>query len=437
MSVNFGRGRAVWPTLALAAAILSLAPALPAVAQAAPTVTLRESNHVVAVGQSVAFVAQAVDVVGTPEYQFWVELPSGVWVDAQNYSPANRFTLTATRPGNYLVAVDVLNAAQVAAGAWSAAASAVPVALFANSTLTLTPPSGPLLKGNTATLTAAAVNIAHPLYQFWIEQPNGSWSQSGPYQPSPTDTFALAMAGTYRAVAYAKSPDAPADGVGALASAVATWTVAAGPGSSVEYLGGAISPQNPVILTANQPVALQIVNVDAGGNPVPILGTAAGIFRLPSLAGLAGAANWEPVGGGAPITTVTIAPTASSATVWLVSNTTQTLTSLPPAVRELVLTAQRPNISANVVDTVSIAGIPGGGGVHAATITGLGKFAGTITSGAKSATINNQERQVIEVAVSSSGTASFAIQGTLTTATTLTVTIEGISGTLSLSPATP
>jgi len=86
---------------------------------------------------------------------------------------------------------------------------------------------------------------------------------------------------------------------------------------------------------------------------------------------------------------------------------------------------------------VSIAGIPGGGGVHAATITGLGNFAGIITSGANKATINNQERQVIEVAVSSSGTASFAIQGTLTTATTLTVTIEGISGTLSLSPATP
>lgn len=433
MSGNFLRARQLWPTGALAATVLSLLPTLPAAAQAAPAVTLTESSHVVAVGQSVSFVAQAPDIVGTPEYQFWVELPSGEWVDAQNYSSSSHFMLTAASAGNYLVAVDVMSAAEVAAGAWSAAAAAVPVALFANSTVTLVPPSGPLLRGNTATLTASAANIAHPLYQFWIESPSGTWSQSGPYQSRPTDTVTLSAAGTYRAVVYAKSPDAPADAAGALASPVATWTMAAGPGSSVEYLGGAISPQNPLTLTANQPVAIQVVNVDAGGNPVPILGTAAGIFRLPPLTGLAGEADWEPAGGGPPITTVTIPPTASSATVWLVANTTQTLTSLAPAVRELVLTAQRPDVS-SIPDTVTIAGIPGGGGVASATITGLAPLTGTITGGTRTVPVDGQASTSITVAVSSSGTASLAIEGTLSGSTTLTVTIEGISGTLTLNP---
>ncbi len=62
--------------------------------------------------------------IPTPEYQFWVESPTGQWVDAQNYSPGNQFTLTANGPGTYRVVVDVLSPSAITQGQWREATSA-------------------------------------------------------------------------------------------------------------------------------------------------------------------------------------------------------------------------------------------------------------------------------------------------------------------------
>lgn len=426
MSQTRTRAHTVWPLGLLSAAALAMLPASPALAAPSISVTLSSSAHTAPIGAPVAFTAEAANLSAPALYQFWVESPSGQWTDSQNYSAQPIFTLTPSEAGGYVVVVDVMTAAEVAAGDWSQAASATPAALYVNASVAVSTPSGPFVKGQSATVTATATNLPNAQYQFWVESPTGTWT-GGAYGSSRTDTIAMPSAGTYRVVAYAKTPTAPADAAGALQSVVESWSVAAGPGSSVEYLGGEISTTNPIDLSANQPVAVTIVNVDAGGNPIPILGTSPGIFQLPSLAGLSGTAEWEPVGGGVPITTVAIPPAASSATVWLVADQAQVVTSLPPAVRTLVVTETR--VSTTTVD-ISIKGIPNGAGTDTATwtaLSSLGDF--TLTDAQGSVSVAGASAS-FPLPVSAGGTATYSVTGSFPSPQETTLTIDGVSGLL-------
>ena len=423
----------VWPLGLLSAAALAALPATPALAAPGLSVTLSSSAHTAPIGGAVTFMAEAANLPAPALYQFWVENPQGQWTDAQNYSTRSTFTLTPAQAGGYVVAVDVMTAAEVAAGDWSQAATTTPAALYVDSTVAVSTPSGPFVKGQNATVTATATNLPNTQYQFWIESPAGTWT-GGAYGSASTDTVAMPSAGTYRVVVYAKTPTAPADAAGAVESPVASWSVAAGPGSSVEYLGGKISPTNPIDLAANQPVAVTIVNVDAGGNPIPILGTSPGIFQLPSLSGLSGTAEWEPAGGGVPITTVTIPPAASSATVWLVASQAQVVQSLPPAVRILVVKATR--INTTTVD-ISVTGIPNGAGTDTATWTAqsvLGDFTLTGADGSVSVT---GIPATFPLAVSAAGTATYSVVGTFASPQATTLTLNGVSGTFVFPPPSP
>ncbi len=59
------------------------------------------------------------------------------------------------------------------------------------------------------TLDAAAEGITHPVYQFWIMNPAGQWTQSGAYGLGQYQ-FTPQKTGTYTVMAYAKDPYAPA-----------------------------------------------------------------------------------------------------------------------------------------------------------------------------------------------------------------------------------
>lgn len=426
--------RGVWPLGLLSAAALAALPASPALAAPTISVTLSASAHTAAVGGAVTYTAQASNLSAPALYQFWVESPSGHWTDQQNYSSRPTFTLTPSEAGGYVVAVDVMTAAEVAAGDWTEAATTTPAALYVDSGVAVSAPSGPFVKGQSATVTATATNLPNAQFQFWVESPAGTWT-GGAYGSARTDTIPLSTAGTYRVVAYAKTPAAPGDAAGALESAVESWSVAAGPGSSVEYQGGKISTTNPVTLAANQPVAITIVNVDAGGNPIPILGTSPGIFQLPSLSGLAGTAEWEPVGGGLPMTTVTIPPAASSATVWLVASQAQVVTSLPPAVRILVVGEKR--VTSELVD-ISISGIPNGAGTDTATwaaSSDLGLYV-EVTAADGSVLVDGKSVS-FPLTVSAGGTASYSVSGIFASPQATTLTIDGVSGTLVFPPPSP
>lgn len=208
-----------------AAAALASTAMLASVAMAAPApaeVTLAGSTIVAKPGANVTFTANAVGI-SSAEYQFWVEMPNGKWVDAQNYSASNTFTLKSVVSGNYLVVADAMTPAEISAGQWKDAVGSLADGVFvaASDTLTLSSSNPPA--GATVTATAAATNIFDPLYQFWWETPDGTWHQSGAYSSASTFTIpAFTQQGAFKVVAYAKSPEAVNDGEGALISNVVT-----------------------------------------------------------------------------------------------------------------------------------------------------------------------------------------------------------------------
>ena len=63
--------------------------------------------------------------------------------------------------------------------------------------------------GTPVTLTAVPKGFQHPVYQFWILPPNGSYESSGSYQSSPTFTFTPTIPGSWQVMVYARPQSAP------------------------------------------------------------------------------------------------------------------------------------------------------------------------------------------------------------------------------------
>ncbi len=167
-------------------------------------------------GTTVTFTAQAVDPNGNPVYQFWVRGPSGTWQVQENYSTRDTFALANLQPGSYAVSAYALDQTQERLNAWSQAYNYATV-VNVGSTLALSAPSGGTV-GAPVALSAQAAFITDPVYQFWVESPSGTWSQSGPYATASFFTFTPSAAGTYRVVAYAKDPYAPSTAAFAIAA---------------------------------------------------------------------------------------------------------------------------------------------------------------------------------------------------------------------------
>ncbi len=263
------RNRKVFTGLTMASSLawMSILPATAVFASSTPTVTpgsVTLSGPIQPTNGSATFTASASDPNGTAEYQFWVESPAGQWTDMQNYSTNNMFTLATPSAGDYLVAVEVLDQAQVAAGDWSLAQTTLPDAVFTGSTLSvLSNASGEVAKGQNVTLTATATNVFSPLYQFWYQEPDGTWVQSGNYQSSNTFTFTASQAGTYKYVAYVKSPLAANNPHGALESNVGSQ-VAYGTASQV-----VLSLASPSVMANGSATDLLTATVeDRNGNTV-------------------------------------------------------------------------------------------------------------------------------------------------------------------------
>lgn len=181
-------------------------------------------SHTESAGATVTFTASATDAGSNPLYQFWVHGPNNVWQIAQNYSPANTFTLLNLSPGSYTIAAYALDQQQVAAAAWNKVYGYATVVNVDSSVSLTVPPTGTV--GSSIPLIATATNITNPVYQVWLQSPDGSWTQSGAYVHGNTFTFTPSAAGTYRVVVYAKDPYAPNTSVFAVAAA---QTVQVGP----------------------------------------------------------------------------------------------------------------------------------------------------------------------------------------------------------------
>ncbi|WP_028962528.1 beta strand repeat-containing protein [Sulfobacillus thermosulfidooxidans] len=266
-------------TLGSSMLILSMLPAASAFAATAPSVTLTDTttnNNLAAQvqpGQSVTFQANA-SGISSPRYQFWVEQPDGNWVDAQNYSSSNTFTLSNVQAGNYLVAVDVLSAAQLKAGDYSAAIQPLADGVFVDSSVAISPTTAQVAQGQAITVTATASNIFHPVYQFWYETPSGQWVQDPyGYSTANTYTFVANQTGTYHYIVYAKSPLAVNSPEGALYSVAGSTTVVANVPtlSNIQVTGnnvGTGSVTAPAV-TYGTSMGVAATLEDAAGNPLP------------------------------------------------------------------------------------------------------------------------------------------------------------------------
>ncbi len=165
--------------------------------------------------QSATFTAQATDAGGTPLYQFWVHGPDNVWKMVQNYSTQDTLTLPDLRAGSYAVAVYALGRTQYQRREFPLAFYQTTV-LNVGSAVSLTVPES-AVAGQGISVQAAATGITQPVYQFWIENPSGRWTQSGPYGSS-TFQFTPSAAGTYTVTVFAKDPIAPATSAFAVVS---------------------------------------------------------------------------------------------------------------------------------------------------------------------------------------------------------------------------
>ena len=176
-------------------------------------------NRVLPIGSDATIQSQAVDANGTPLYQFWLRGPNNRWVLAQNFSPQNTFSLTHLQAGSYAITVDALDKAQVAQKQWSLGYHQTLV-VYVGSRVNLSV-SNP--KTSPVTLSAAAVGITQPVFQFWIESPAGQWQPEGPYGGSMAEAQ-LGSPGVYHIAVYAKDPYAPDNGSVAVSNQI-TMTV--------------------------------------------------------------------------------------------------------------------------------------------------------------------------------------------------------------------
>ncbi len=227
-------------------------------------------------GSTLTFHGHAVDWRGTPEYQFWLENATG-WHMVQNYSPNSSWSMTAAK-GSYAVTVYAMNASQIKGGYWDTALSATQIANV-NSTVSLsTPPTG--TQYTSLSLTAQATNLIHPMYQFWVEHPDGVW-QGMDYSTKNVDQFNPSARGTYHVIVYAKDPIAPANATNAVWSETETITVApAAPpvANLATYLDNPLPGfHNPNAVLLGEPATLTAVVTNGTGSPlanVPVVFTA-------------------------------------------------------------------------------------------------------------------------------------------------------------------
>ena len=173
-------------------------------------------------GTSITFTATSTGCP-SPRYQFWVLPPGGSWQIVQAYTASNTFiwSTSGLNPGNYLYTAWVRDASStgVQCGSFGCndaffAAQAFNLMRQPCTSVNDTPsPASPQLSGTSITFTATSIGCPHPLYQFWILPPGGSWQIVKAYSSTTTltwDTSGLAP-GNYLYTAWAR--DASSNGV--------------------------------------------------------------------------------------------------------------------------------------------------------------------------------------------------------------------------------
>jgi N-acetyl-anhydromuramyl-L-alanine amidase AmpD len=124
----------------------------------------------------------------TPQYEYWVQSVDGTWKMIQGWGGATFSWNTAgLTPGTYTVHVWANNQGDSTAR-WEAYGSAS-VTLTGCTSASLSPPSGSSSVGTQVAFTATSAGCANPVYEFWLQYPDGTWHMVQAFSPSSSWTW--------------------------------------------------------------------------------------------------------------------------------------------------------------------------------------------------------------------------------------------------------
>jgi hypothetical protein len=167
-----GASTATWEANGAASVALSICTS----AALAPT------NPNAAAGSMVALTASSTGCAN-PQYEFWVQYPNGTWSMQQPFSASATFNWSTAglTPGTYNVHVWANNLNDPMA-TWEAN-GADTVTLTGCTSASLVPPSGTAVVGTPVNFTASSSGCTMPVYEFWLQYPNGTWHLMQNFNP--------------------------------------------------------------------------------------------------------------------------------------------------------------------------------------------------------------------------------------------------------------
>ena len=133
--------------------------------------SLSPPNPSAPAGSTIAFTASSSGCVN-PEYEFWVQYPDGSWNLKQGWGGASfNWDTGGLAPGSYLVHAWVNRSGTT----WEAIGSAS-VTLTGCTSASLSPSTVSQAAGTLVSLTAGSGGCPNPVYEFWVQYPDGSWN---------------------------------------------------------------------------------------------------------------------------------------------------------------------------------------------------------------------------------------------------------------------
>jgi photosystem II stability/assembly factor-like uncharacterized protein len=211
-----GEPTTTWEAFGEATYKLTLAPAC-------ATASLSPVNPSAPAGTIVALTASSTGCPN-PLYEFWVQYRDGSWHVHQPFGASTfNWGTAGFAPGTYVVHVWA-NQAGDPMSTWEAYGSDT-VTLTGCTSASLTPPSGSSAAGPPVTFTASSIGCPTPVYEFWLQYPNGSWVMKRAFATGTTwqwDTSGLPK-GSYTVHVWANNQSA--DTTTWEAYGTATWTL--------------------------------------------------------------------------------------------------------------------------------------------------------------------------------------------------------------------
>jgi hypothetical protein len=131
----------------------------------------------------------------SPQYEFWVQYPSGTWNLKQAFGAAATFNWNTAglTPGTYNVHVWANNLGD--STATFEALGSDQVALTGCTSAAISPATGTATAGSTVVFTASAGGCINPVYEWWLQDPSGIWHLMQPFSFSTTWTWNSATGG--------------------------------------------------------------------------------------------------------------------------------------------------------------------------------------------------------------------------------------------------